>query len=115
MLSLMRRCGHAANGAGDFAAAHVWFDCAFALSGSANDLLSAANMRVKLLPTSSVAGAIYKHILATQTEEPNAPSPKNLSMASEKLGKLETARESLPGASAATPLPGGDDPDREYF
>ena len=57
MLSLMRRCGHAANGAGDFAAAHVWFDCAFALSGSANDLLSAANMRVKLLPTSSVGGS----------------------------------------------------------
>lgn len=50
MLQLLRSCGFAANRAGDFEAAHLWFDCSFALSSATCDLLSGANMRIKLVP-----------------------------------------------------------------
>ena len=49
-LGLLRICDHAANKAGDFEVAHTWFDCAYALCGTPCDLLSAANMRFKLIP-----------------------------------------------------------------
>ena len=57
LLGLIRVCGHAANGAGDFEAAHTWFDCAYALCGAPCDLLSAANMRAKLVPVRARARA----------------------------------------------------------
>lgn len=86
MVQLLRSCGFAANKAGDFEAAHLWFDCSFAFSSSLCDLLSAANMRVKLDKTSPVAAAAYKHVLngegRTEVER---------SMASRKLASLEEA------------------------
>ena len=50
MLPLLRSCGFAANKAGDFEAAYLWFDCTYALSEATCDLLAAANMRVQLDP-----------------------------------------------------------------
>ena len=48
VVRLLRQCGHAANGGGDCEAAHMAFDCAYALSQQPADLLSGANMRVKV-------------------------------------------------------------------
>ena len=91
MLGLLRICGHAANDGGDFEAAHTWFDCAYALCGMTCDLLSAANMRAKLVPTSAVALDAYKHIL--QLGEGERPPPAmQLEMAASKLASVEAAR-----------------------
>ena len=92
LLGLLRSCGHAANRAGDFEASHTWFDCCYALSGFSADLLSAANMRAKLIPTSGVALALYTHILSLK-DGPNAPPQNQLEMAEAKKAALEAARE----------------------
>lgn len=49
----------------------TWFDCAYALGGMSCDLLSGANMRAKLVPTSAVALAIYQHLLALTANNPD--------------------------------------------
>ena len=118
MLALLRGCGHHANRRQDYAFAHLYFDCAYALSSIPSDLLSAANMRVKLLATSSVAGAIYNHILNSDGQEAHPPGAKLLAMATEKLSCLETSRASMviaPPAQGGAGGGGGDDPEREYF
>jgi len=98
LLPLLRSCGFAANGAGDFEAAQNWFDCSFALSGALCDLLSAANMRAKLSSTSATAAAIYRHALAD-----GAAGDKVKGVAKRKLDAVEeavTSRNSSREASA---------------
>ena len=65
LLLLLRTCGFAANAAGDFEAAQNWFDCSFAISGGLSDLLSAANMRIKLSAVSPFASAAYEHTISS--------------------------------------------------
>jgi hypothetical protein len=48
MGGLLHRLGHAANDRGHILLAHSWFQCAYAAKGSATELLSALNMRLKL-------------------------------------------------------------------
>ena len=88
LLALVRACGHAANRAADFEAAYTWFDCAYALSAALPDLLSAANMRAKLVPTSNAARAAYAHVLAADRS-----SDKERQMAQVKLAVLEQKRQ----------------------
>jgi len=83
---LMRKQGHRANSLGDCEAAQLWFDCAFALSQQTVDLLSAANMRQKLVVGSPLAEALYRHVLAI----PQLPV-RELLMAERKLQLLQQA------------------------
>mmetsp|Transcript_34091 Transcript_34091/g.67884 ORF Transcript_34091/g.67884 Transcript_34091/m.67884 type:complete len:306 (-) Transcript_34091:650-1567(-) len=86
MTSLLRSCGFAANKKGDFEAAQLWFECCFAFSSSLSDMLSAANMRVKLDQRSPVAALAYKHVLSVE----NA-SQMERQMATRKLAGVEEA------------------------
>ena len=116
LLGLLRVCGHAANKAGDYEAAHVWFDCAFALCGAPPDLLSGANMRCKLVPTSAVAMAAYRHVLALVDEPGKKPPEKQLKMAADKLKLIEGARGLIDQRATGgfVQYPGGES-FREYF
>lgn len=80
LVQLLRSSGHAANHGKDFEAAHTWFDCAFALTGSPLDLLSAANMRgrlaqvrTELLPFPRAPSTSLP--LSTHMPPPSAPHP----------------------------------------
>jgi len=64
MLRLLRHEGHACNRAHDYDQACHWFDGAFALSRAGIDLLSAANMRVKIGHGPAIARALYLHAFA---------------------------------------------------
>jgi hypothetical protein len=86
MLPMMRAEGHRANKGGDFEAAQLWFDCAHSLSQHPSDLLSAANMRLKLVPTSPAAEALYAHALSLQLSE------RELDVTERKLEQLIEAR-----------------------
>ena len=86
LLQLLRSCGFAANAAGDYEAASNWFDCSFAVSSAFSDLVSAANMRAKLLGTSSVAALIYRHTLQAA-----GAAAKVKEIAQRKLSALEAA------------------------
>lgn len=86
---LLRSCGFSANAAGDFEAAHNWFDCSYAVSGALTDLVSSANMRVKLTSTSATAAAIYKHALAAEAQS----VAKEKEVAERKLAALESATQ----------------------
>ena len=66
LLHLMRQHGHATNAAGDIDAARLWFECAWALARSPNDLLSAANMRLKLDDTSRATELLYDYLLSLE-------------------------------------------------
>lgn len=115
LLLLLRSSGHGANRGQDFETAHTWFDCAFALSGQPNDLLSAANMRGRLVPTSAVAMRAYEHVLMGMSGEV-APTEKQATMAEEKLGKLRALREAeglQPPSDAAANA--GNISHRDYF
>lgn len=115
LLGLLRVCGHGANKGGDFEAAHTWFDCAFALCGATCDLLSAANMRAKLVPTSAVALAIYQHILSLH-ESDTPPAESHLAMAEGKIRAVEAARAARDATRGLTARTGGvGDSPREYF
>ena len=106
--------GHGANRGQDLRR-HTWFDCAFALSGQPNDLLSAANMRGRLVPTSAVAMRAYEHVLMGMSGEV-APTEKQATMAEEKLGKLRALREAeglQPPSDAAANA--GNISHRDYF
>eukprot|EP00322_Chrysochromulina_rotalis_P003270 CAMPEP_0115851200 /NCGR_PEP_ID=MMETSP0287-20121206/12359_1 /TAXON_ID=412157 /ORGANISM="Chrysochromulina rotalis, Strain UIO044" /LENGTH=303 /DNA_ID=CAMNT_0003305225 /DNA_START=18 /DNA_END=929 /DNA_ORIENTATION=+ len=87
LLQLVRSCGFAANAAGDFEAAQNWFDCAFATSGALSDLLSAANMRVKLSAVNPTAEAAYKHALTVADA-----ADKVCDMAQKKLATLSASK-----------------------
>ena len=87
MLQLLRFCGHEANTAHDYAAAANWFDCAFALSGGVTDLLSAANMRQKLVPASPVAEVLYEDALARKSL-----SDKEREVATRRLSALTAGK-----------------------
>ena len=100
MLPMMRAEGHRANKGGDFEAAQLWFDCAHSLSQHPSDLLSAANMRLKLVPTSPAAEALYAHALSLQLSE------RELDVTERKLEQLiearaEELRERLEAARSA--------------
>ena len=84
LIRLLRRHGHAANEADDFEAAHLWFDCAVTISQQLADLLSAANMRVKLQDTSPAAEALYRHVLS----EPES-GEREQAMAERKLASMQ--------------------------
>mmetsp|Transcript_18659 Transcript_18659/g.31197 ORF Transcript_18659/g.31197 Transcript_18659/m.31197 type:complete len:284 (+) Transcript_18659:119-970(+) len=86
LLQLMRAQGHFANQQGDFESAQMWFDCTFTASRRNADMLSAANMRAKLVPASPVAEALYKHLLTV-----DGVSEKERQMAETKLQQI--ARE----------------------
>ena len=88
LIQFLRASGHGANQNKDFATAQIWFDCAFALSCAALDLLSAANMRGRLLPTSAVAMRAYEHVLSVE----GCPE-KQYAMAKEKLARTRALRE----------------------
>ena len=75
VVRLLRQCGHATNAAGDVESAYMAFDCAYALSHAAADLLSAANMRVKLNAASPVAEALYTHCLTLPARTLPRPCP----------------------------------------
>ena len=55
MARTMRRQGHVSNESSDVASAQLWFDCAYVVGRESCDLLSAANMRLKLDGTSGAA------------------------------------------------------------
>lgn len=97
---LTRRQGHVANDAGDFEAARLWFDCAYGVSQSATDLLSAANMRTKLVEGSAAAEALYIHILALPT---GAVGENELHIAMRKLDALRDVRSMAAEASENLP------------
>ena len=64
--------GHAANESGEIIMAQTWFECAYAVEANCVDLISAANMRLKLGQWAT-AEHIYQEILrmelsATQRE-----------------------------------------------
>ena len=89
-LRLLRKQGHAANEANDAGAAQLWFDCAYAASRSPRDLLSAANMRTKLVPGSPAAEALYLHLLALPA---GAVGDDELRIAHRKLDALREQRD----------------------
>ena len=88
---LLRRHGHAANAAGDVEAAQQWFDCAFAVGRKPSDLLSAANMRGKLVEGCVAAEALYYHLLTTELPEPLAEHEEEI--ANRKLDQLLEGRK----------------------
>ena len=65
---LLRKLGHALNEAAEYDAALHLFDCAFTISRSATDLLSAANMRAKLSSSSTAAEALHVHLLSLRSD-----------------------------------------------
>ena len=86
LVRLLRRSGHAANRARDFEAAALWFDCTYAASQQLADLLSTANMRLKLAERSPAAAALYAFALS----EPHA-NEREVEMAARKLGLITAA------------------------
>jgi hypothetical protein len=101
MLQLLRSCGFAANAAGDYEAASNWFDCSFAVSSALSDLVSAANMRAKLLATSPVAALIYRHALQAA-----GAAAKVSEVAQRKLSALEAAVATAAKETARTSTAG---------
>ena len=91
LLKLLRRLGHMSNEANDYDAAHMAFDCAHSLAHQMADLLSAANMRLKLLDTSPVSEALYTHALT----ELDLPEREQVMVES----KLQQIRENKQAAS----------------
>jgi len=83
LLRLLRQQGHVANGQRDFESAQLWFDCAWSLSRRPSDLLSAANMRAKLVAASPVAEALYTHLLTLP-----GLAEREMRMADSKLEQL---------------------------
>ena len=67
----------------------LWFDCAYAVSHSPTDLLSAANMRAKLVPASPAAEALYLHLLSLPA---GAVGDNELRIAHRKLDALRDER-----------------------
>lgn len=60
--------GHAANEHGDFLMAQTWFECAYASKSNIADLISAANMRLKLGQWSLVE-QLYKNIMRMELNQ----------------------------------------------
>jgi len=89
---MLRASGHAANRARDFEAAQAWFDCAWALSAALADLLSSANMRLKLEPASAVAAAAYGHVLSLSAAQ-EGPTEKELAMARQRLEHVQSQQQ----------------------
>eukprot|EP00965_Chrysotila_dentata_P121033 4003349-Pleurochrysis_carterae.AAC.1 len=54
--------GHEENKRGHHLAAHSWFECAYCISGSALDLISSINMRLKF-GQCHMAKALYQRVL----------------------------------------------------
>jgi hypothetical protein len=100
---LMRRCAHAAYEEGDLDAALQYFDACFAVSRDPVDLLSAANLRVKLDPTSYAAEAIYELLLS------EAGSALSVHEAQTVALKLETMRDARALARRGPPPLGARD------
>lgn len=87
---MLRKLGHALNEAAEYDAALHLFDCAFTISRSATDLLSAANMRAKLSPGSTAAEALYVHLLSLRSD---AFDGYERGLALSKLEALHESRE----------------------
>jgi len=88
LLQLLRHCAHEANAAHDYASAASWFDGAYSASGSVADLLSAANMRLKLHPTSPVASDVYEEVLRR-----SGVGARERMVAEQKLNALRAAAD----------------------
>jgi len=95
LLKLLRRRGHACNEADEYENAHYWFDCAYALEHQISDLLSAANMRLKLVDISPVAEALYLHVLTELhvSEREKAMAERKLSQLKENTRNLSASQE----------------------
>ena len=91
-LRLLRRQGHGANEQGDADAALHAFEVAFAVSRSPSDLLSAANMRVKLVDTSTAAEALYNYLLSLGLGWPDGLSSTEAHVASRQLEAIRERR-----------------------
>lgn len=112
--ALLRRLGHAFNQAGDFEAAAFSFECAYQVSRAAPDLLSAANMLLKVDGASTLAEALYTHVM-TMMEV----TQSQFEMATRKLAEVNARRHrDLRGgylsARSAEPEIGGRLPDDAY-
>ena len=90
VVKLLRKLGHALNAANEVYAAQLAFDCAFAVARSPTDLLSAANMRAKLVQGSAAAEALYVHLLSLDLEVFDG---HERSLAHTKLEALRERRE----------------------
>lgn len=97
LVVLLRRQGHATNAVDDVDAAQLWFDCAWALSRAASDLLSAANMRLKRDDTCAAAEALYGWLLSLGEE---ALGEHEVEVAARKLETLGERRRELAMAEA---------------
>ncbi|KAL1528921.1 hypothetical protein AB1Y20_010243 [Prymnesium parvum] len=95
LLKLLRRRGHACNEEHEYENAHYWFDCAYALEHQISDLLSAANMRLKLVDISPVAEALYLHVLTELhvSEREKAMAERKLSQLKENTRNLSASQE----------------------
>ena len=98
VLPLLRLQGHRANHEGDYEAAQHWFDCMHSLSRQPADLLSAANMRLKLEAGSPLAEALYRHALALPElpEEQAALAERKLQQVTHQQAVAMTPRGLLP-------------------
>ena len=92
LLRLLRRQGHGANEQGDAEAALHAFEVAFAVSRSPSDLLSAANMRVKLVDTSTAAEALYNYLLSLGLGWPDGLSSTEAHVAARQLQAIRERR-----------------------
>lgn len=119
LAKMLRTQGHAANEAADYEGAQTWFDACQALSRAPADLLSAANMRVKLFDSSPAAEALYVQLLSLPSgmlgEAERELATRKLAALRERrdAGREELAASSLGAWLDATALHGGSDDDDE--
>lgn len=109
--------GHAANGRGHHFLAHSWFECAFCVKGSALELLSSINMRLRL-GQCTLAKCLYERVLNMElTEQQREVAARKLQEAKDEMaerssmlqGRMEDELEQLivdqPSSMASTELP----------
>ena len=95
LVQLLRDLGQHANRSGDCDAAVHFFDACFAVSRQPADLLSAANMRVRLEPMSNAAEALYELLLGELSPLDGRMSTPELQTAARKLEALRHTRQQL--------------------
>ena len=99
---LLRRLGHLSNERGDVDAAQNFFSSAFVVARHPADLLSAANMRLKLEDTSAAAEAMYDYLLSLPAVDETAQRLAVAKLEAIQARRLERACERAAGNGMLT-------------
>jgi hypothetical protein len=95
----LAQLGHAFNEVGNTLMAHTWFECAYAARASSADLISAANMRLKLGQWALVEQLYLQIVRMVLTDAQREIVERKLN----DVAALKAGSAPMPGASAPGP------------